>query len=229
MRCIMANKYFIDSNENYQQRQVCMMKKNYYYVVRAFSAIIGSLNNTNSLVGGDYRPALLAGKLPKTDDVSDVNTNNLGEKLKFLTIALSDKRHPENVNTFKESAIYKIILTHLFSGCITDVDQQWDNFVLKNSQDSPFKDKNALTAALICQRDSTNSPIGLDFSKLIDTLVQTDKNGNYFLSNDIDINDEIALTEAVKMYLTMLKSNKRFTENYQNPKLGAFSDEDELF
>ena len=93
----MIKDYYINGNGGFRST-LPLIKKNNFYVIKAlnqlwYSAKRGKPNE----IGGPYRPALLHGELPKSDKVTGFNTNRLAEKLKFLTIQLSDKRHPENI------------------------------------------------------------------------------------------------------------------------------------
>lgn len=220
------NKYYIEDNAGLTGEKLANMKKNNYYLYRAFTNLYKSVEDKNPKIGGPFRPALLAGELQRSDAQTGFNTNNLAAKLKYLTIQLSD---PANVAKFKKSFLYQNILEPMSCGTQAEVDDQWLNFKHTNNYDPVFKNKSSLDAALICQRDDQNAPFGLDFSKLIDTFVQTDKYGNYYLEDKYTIEDEIAGDEAMHRQLKSLKSNARFKESYANPKATSneLDDEDE--
>ena len=209
------NKYYIKDNAGLTGEKLANMKKNNYYVYRALTNIYKSVEDNNPKIGGPFRSALLAGELQRSDTQTGFNTNNLGAKLKYLVASLND---PASVAKFKKSFLYQNILEPMSCGTQAEVDDQWLNFKHTNGYDPAFKNKSSLDAALICQRDDMTAPFGLDFSKLIDTFVQTDRNGNYYLEDKYTIEEEIAGDEAMHAQLKSLKSNERFKASYLNPK-----------
>ena len=224
----MKNPYFIEDNGGLSQSQVSMMKKNNFYLYRALSHLYRTVNsnNSNTKIGGPYRTALISGELPKNDNVTGIDTNNLAAKLKFLVLALSDNNHPEYKEAFKNSFLYSNILETLCYGYTTDSDLAWKYYTQTDDVEDSFKNKSSYDAALVCQRDDPKSPLGLDFSKLIDSFVKTDKNGNFYLENDYNVDEELAMTDAVKTQLETLKNNSRFCDNYNNANINKDTSDD---
>ncbi len=226
------NPYFIDGNGGLSKEQLANMKLNNFYLYKALNQILKSVRTNDAKIGGPLRASLLTGELKKSDALTGVDTNRLGEKLKFLVIELSDKNHPEKLEAFKKSYLYNTVIEPLSSGYILDEDRKWSNYKHTSNYEQAFKNKNALDAALTCQREDEKAPLGLDFSKIIDSFVKTDEKGNFYLEDSYTIEEEIAMGEAVNEQLKTFKNNSRFKANYSNPKAASseneFEDEDEL-
>ncbi len=221
------NPYYRESNKGLSQTQISNIKKNNFYLYRALNHLVASIEKGKEELGGNYRGLLLSGELPKNDKLTGVSSNRLAEKLKYLVIAISDKNHPENLEKFKNSYFYKNVLLPINLGYTADVDAGWNNFQKSNNVETAFKNKSAYDAALICQRDDLNAPIGFDFSKAIDSIVKTDKDGTFYLDSTTLIEDEVSISEAVNAQLDNLQGNKRFSENYNNPMISYDDLEDE--
>lgn len=227
----MKNKYFIDGNGGLQGEQLANMKLNNYYLFRALSHLCKTAIDEKSTdkIGGPFRAALLSGELQRSDSQTGMDTNDLAGKLKFLVVALSDKSHPENIEKFKKSFLCQSVLKPLMRGdSIDDPANEWKNFKHTSNYDAKFKNKKAIDAAIICKRDDATAPLGIDFSKVIDSFVKTDKNGNYYLDDNYAIDDEIAMTDAVNKELKSLKNNKRFKDSYANPNQSSLEDENDI-
>lgn len=217
------NKFYIEDNAGLTGEKLIGMKQNNYYLYRALTNLYKTVKEGNPKIGGVFRPALLSGELQKSDAQTGFNTNHLAEKLKFLVMSLQE---PANLATFKKSFLYLNVLKPMSCGSVNlEPDEQWFNFKHVKNFDDVFKNKSALDAALLCQRDDKSVPLGLDFSKLIDTFVQTDKYGNYYLEDKASTEDEMAGYAAMKEYLQVMKKNPRFRKNYENEKENENDDE----
>lgn len=209
----MKNKYYIDGNAELYGEKLINMKKNCYYLYRAFTNLYKSAKD-NSPIGGPFRPALLTGELQREDRLTGFNTNRLGLKLKFLTVSLSDSA---NLKMFKNSLLYNTVLESMSCGTLVDIDEQWLNYRHTNNCEPALETKTSLDGALICQRDDLNAPLGLDFSKLIDLFVQTDGYGNYYPEDKYSFEEEELVVQAISAQLKTMKEHKRFQANYFNP------------
>ena len=129
---------------------------------------------------------------------------------------LSDKRHPENIVNFRNSFLYNSILCPLFDGYTADKDQAWNNYKFNENGEQALKNKTPVEAAIYCLCEDYNSPLGLNWAVLIDTFVKTDKNGNFYLEDDVSIDEEMKINKAMQQQLKDLRSNKRFTASFTN-------------
>ncbi|MCI8555407.1 MAG: hypothetical protein HFI85_02410 [Clostridia bacterium] len=209
------NPYFIDGNLGLNDKQVALAKQNNYYLFKALNQIYKTARDNDAKIGGALRAALLGGELKNSDSATGVDTNGLGGKLKFLTISLSD---PKKLEQFKNSFFYNNILKALAAGAILDDNKTWPNYKHTSNYEQTFKNKSSVEAAIVCQREDLKAPLGLDYSKLIDSIVKTDENGNYYLEDSYTVEEEIAMDEAISTQIKSLKNNERFKRNYYNPK-----------
>lgn len=211
----MENKFFIDGNKNLTKKQLIRAKANSFYLFNAFAAMRTSIREGKKRIGGELRFALLSGKLQFDDNVTGIDTNKLAEKIKFLTMSISDQKHPENLKKFKDSFFYSVFLKRLLTGKDFDNNlKNWPKF--KNiSTDEKYKDKTAIAFSFDLVQEDLNLPLGLDFSKIIDTIVQTDKDGNYYLEDTCSAEDEIAISEALNYQLSLLQNHPKFKENFE--------------
>lgn len=210
------NKYYIADNAGLRGIQLINMKKNNYYLYRAFVGIYKSVVDKNPKIGGFYRPQILAGELLRTDEETGFNTDNLALKLRFLVVSL---REEINVRKFRYSFLALRAIEPMYYGTLDNPKDQW--YYYKPTADClpAFKDKSSFVAALLCQRNDDNAPLGLNFSKLIDTLVQTDGNGNYYIDGTSDPMDYINMGKAVAAQLAAMKSHPKFKSSFYNPEL----------
>lgn len=92
MEDIKNNPYYIDNNYPITEHQKQLLKENNIYILTALSSIIKNKGETSS-VRPAYKKKILSGKLYNPDNVLGLNTNNLGEKLKALFIALDKEEN----------------------------------------------------------------------------------------------------------------------------------------
>lgn len=213
------NDSFLNDNTGTKARN---MKRNNVFILNALNSIKYSNPNDKNLgLNATQLAILLSGRLPK--QVEGCKTKELGEKLKFLVLALGDKEHPENREIFNNSFLSNTLLSTLFSGGdLCDERNNWSNYkIIPDCKDEEIKNKNSLTAAFRIYRDDPNTPIGLNLVKIIDSLVTKDTSGNYKLEENLDIKEKAEMLEAINMQIDALKSNKRFTDNFKNPLLPA--------
>ena len=215
------NEYYINGNGGFKST-LPHIHKNNYYVIKALNHLaFSSRDGKYDEIGGAFRTPLLSGQLPKSDKITGFNTNRLAEKLQFLVLQLSDRRHPENLVKFRNSFFYTSVLAPLFNGFVIDEDQAWENYQLNKNCEDALRGKNPIEGAFLCKYENYSSPIGLDFSKLIDTIVKTDKNGRFFLDDNVSTEDQLKITNAIQLQLDEFKENARFASNFKNPLLEA--------
>ena len=212
----MKNKYYIDDKGSLTDEQVRMVKRNYIHVAKALNRLyFAALRNNLDNLDNTYKPFLLSGNLDFGDNETGLDTNDLAIKLRFLTISLSE--NPKNVEKFRNSLLYNGILTPLYAGDVGNPNKQWINYKNTMMDNRLINNNNPFIGALICNKLEPNAPIGLDYSKIIDSFVKVDEYGKYYLSDKNNIQDEVEMLEAVKQYLKDLKSNEIFRKNYKNP------------
>lgn len=233
------NRYYSSDNKDFvsiegqkpTDERMKMIKKNNQFILTVFSNMISSNDFMNTALLKKYEATILAGDLPKTDKVTGYNTNKLGEKLKFLVMAAADKSHPENMENFKNSFFVQSLLIPIYHGGFMvnneDSDERWTLYD-KTGVDKSFKNVSPLNGAFKCYVNDPNTPVGLDLSTLIDAIVKEDEKGNYQLVTDInDINVKNDMVSSVKEFIDLLKSNKRFKDNYKNPKIIEMEEDEE--
>ena len=217
------NKDFV-SIENLEPtpERMARIKANNKFIITLLSQIYQSktpadLKNTHT-----YRnniSTILSGELPNADNVTGFNSKKLGEKLKFLVLAFCDSSHPENINKIRFSAFMKEIMFPLFLGDF-NTEKAEDKWTLYQNygNDEKLKKFTSLNGALKCYIEDPKTPVGMNFVALIDSFI-IEKNGTFEFAdiNDIKMKEDMVL--ATKEFISLLKSNKRFKENYKNPNV----------
>lgn len=222
MEDIKNNPYYIDNNYPITEHQKQLLKENNIYILTALSSIIKNKGETSS-VRPAYKKKILSGKLYNPDNVLGLNTNNLGEKLKALFIAL-DKE--ENKKKFCNSYFNIAISTITSGNNIENYDADWLNYSQATTCAQELKGKTPLQAALACYKEDPKMPVGLNMMTVIDTIIQKNKYGQYEIQ-DITAAQGDLLYKASCKQVEDLKSNKKFKESFRNEKLEKDLDETE--
>lgn len=219
---IKNNPYYIDNNFALSDRQKELLKENNIYIFTVLSSIVKNKGLTNSIRPA-FKKKILSGKLYNSDNVLGLNTNNLGEKLKALFIAL-DKE--ENRKKFCDSYFNIAISTITSGNNIENSDADWLNYSETPICSQELKGKSPLKAALVCYKDDNNVAVGLNMMKAIDTIIKKNKYGEYEI---IDTNAEQGdlLYEASCKLVSDLKSHEKFKEGFENVKLERDYDDTE--
>lgn len=207
-----------------------MIKLNNNYVFSIFLNIMTKEDFTNSPAMKKYMSTIFSGNLVRTDKVTGYDSKNLGKKIRFLVSHLSDKKHPENLEKFKKSFFYQSILVPFFYGGYSlgdDNNERWELYE-RIGTDPAFKGSSALNAATKCYLSDPTLPVGLDMSALIDGIIKTNEKGEYELVEDIeDLKVKENMIASVQEFINLLKSSKKFKENYNNPNLFEIENEDD--
>lgn len=208
-------------NEAPKPERMKMIKLNNAFAFTIFSNIITKEDFVNEPLMRKYMPTILLGKLARNDNVTGHNTRKLGEKLKFLVEYCNGQ--PEHVEQFKRSFFAQAILKPFydggFSGGLDLTAERWELYE-KNTTDPVLKPLDALNGAIKCYLTDPEAPVGLDMSKLIDGLVETDENGEYkFVSDFKDLKVKEEMVKSMEMFINLLKGTKRFKANYHNPNI----------
>ncbi len=208
-------------------KQVKRVKSNNAYLFAILSNIVaynGDLTFAKSHIAG-YMNQATSGKLLFTDDQTNVNTNNLGSKLRFLLVELDS--NPESRKTFCSSSFY-LHLRSLFKGDCA-YKNVWGDYKLTDISDAPkyvSKDNSALSNAINIYANDPEAEIGIDMAKVIDTIVTTDQYGNYILKPNEDLKASAQLYDAVAEQTRILKSTEGFRKYYKAQQLHREDEEE---
>ena len=212
----MDNKFFISSNVGYTPQQVAFIKKDNYYLFRAFSHLVRTIKKGEE-VGGSYRPALFSGELPSDTSGVKIQSNRVAEKVKRLMLELTGKDGAKRQEFFLQSHFTIKVLESLFSGYIADSKAFWSNYKPVPGIEAELASKKAIEGAIFIKRYDPNAPIGFNWYNAIDTFATFDINGKFVLNGGAPPRwDELALAQAVQKELVLIKSNPRFKKNYHN-------------
>lgn len=204
-----TNMYFTTDASKYSDQQVKDLKENNIFIIHTLSYLINLDGDSNKL-HSDYKNAIMKRELPST-----ANINNCHAKLRFLIIALKNQ---ENREKFLKSGIVKYVMNPLLKGYTQNEADGWDNYVNKQeSTDIDVTKKSPYRAGLYCYRHSDrNFPIGLDFTKVIDTIVKVDENGRYYISDETDEKTKSELLGATQSQIDSIKGSQRFKNSFYN-------------
>lgn len=221
------NPFYISQEEcarrGYTQQQVKMLKENNQYWWRIVSKLILTKGDTR-IIKPAYRRQILSGELYNSDKKLGIDTNGLGEKLKALFIALDDKDNREKfLNSYFYTACYNMASGTANS---SDITEKWANFAPSANCEDCFKGREAIDSALTIYKGDVNSPIGIDISKFIDSIVKKDEDGRYNIVDTTAAEGE-KLCNAVNQHVKDLKASDRFKKNFVNKILHDPEDEND--
>ncbi len=153
------------------------------------------------------------------DSETGMNTHEFTDKLRFLAARLENDK-VACVDFLNLSACGKG-LSYLFSGYVyTESDKdfcdkycKWREYKQTENCEDRFKNRDPLTIALYLQKREDILPIGLDYAKMLDSVV-TGENNNYEIN--IHTNDARQIIAAVEQQIFDLKTNETFYKNFYN-------------
>ncbi|MBE7074328.1 MAG: hypothetical protein E7379_04500 [Clostridiales bacterium] len=204
------NRYYLDKEDckKLTIQQLRAYKYNNQFLISVFSLLNDSDGRNPEDALGFKLPCILENKLPKPDSETGIPSNNLGAKINFLiqTLKNSEADRQKFVNSFFYQAIEILRRGSL------DYTDGWDTYKISSKCPDLHKDKNPFTLAILSHSKTNELPIGLDFTKLIDSLIGTDKNGKYYIRTDFDKMSSNAreINLACEAYLKMIKTNPMF-------------------
>lgn len=222
-----TNKYFSTDNRHFisygeekpNPERMKAIKFNNMFVFTIFSKMhkLDGKFSEDALMN-KYMPTILSGNLARTDKTTGFNSKDLGEKIKFLV--KESIKNPEKLEKFKNSFFSQSVLKIFYDGCTggwNNEQEMWISY--KNKDLDPFvKDMDPLNAAMKYYLNDPTVPVGLDMTTLIDGLIKKDANGNYSIISDFnDIEKKEEMIEAIKSYVELIKSTKKFKDNFHNP------------
>ena len=206
------NPYLFDKNftRTLTKEQFVAIKENNKDLFTLFFFIVvddGDVARTKKLLPyAIYRFG--SGKLLHSDKETGINTNHLGEKVMFLLLQL--EKDPEARNTFNNS-FFASTLRRLYIGTnLNDDITNWNNYKIKDGLELPPNTNHTALIASFSFYTKEAPEIGLDLSKMIDTIIVTDEAGNYKLKPTTDIAAAFPMYEAVTEQTRLLKNTPSF-------------------
>lgn len=219
----MENKFYIADCGTLSDKKVEKFKQNNIFIINTLEYLM--LNNGDvSKLDKDYRDTIVNRNLPTV-----ANVNNCHAKLRFLVLALKNK---ENRKIFMESPIIKCLMQPLLAGYTTEEGKgdAWENYSNKANSTDEIANKSPFRGGLYVYRQSDRTfPIGLDFSKILDTIVKSDENGRYYISGEADEATKAELLQATQMQIDALKGSERFKNNFYHLDQIENEDDDENY
>lgn len=206
---------FIFENQNLTPAQLTRVRANNAYLYTVISSIVankGELTAAKRKIP-KYVNQAAAGKLSFPDSVTNVNTNHLGAKFRFLLTELDSS--PKAREEFCKSAFYTYFKELFIGSCANGI--EWDDFKRSNSKNVPsftVNESSALVNALNIYINEPGTAVGIDMSKAIDTIVKQAPNGQYKLQSTDDLKECGELYDAVVKQTKILQSTKGFKECY---------------
>ncbi len=222
------DEYYLDEKTpRYKELAFDFIQRNFFYAVKALNALVLTTQDIkfgghekHEEIGGEYREALLSGRLPVPDRATNFYSNRLAEKLRYMTTKFSEDS--ENIDKFKNSYFYRYVLVPLYAGYVYNKDEAWYNYRFKDDGNPELKRFNVFAAALYSKYrldDNRERPVGINFAKLIDTFVQIDDKDNFHLVNGMPDDDTLGKIDiAIQKQLTEWKTNKWFAASFENPR-----------
>ncbi len=213
------NKFYMADCGTLSDKKVEKFKQNNIFIINTLEYLMLSKGDVNKL-DSDYRDAIVNRTLPTV-----ANVNNCHAKLRFLVLALKNK---ENRKLFMNSPMVKCLMKPLLAGYTKAEDkaEAWENYSNRADSTDEIAKKSPFRGGLYVYRQSDRTfPIGLDFSTILDTIVKSDENGRYYLSNEVDEETKAQLLQATQMQIDALKGSERFQKNFY--ALDPIEDEDE--
>lgn len=217
-----TNAYFTTDDKrffNYGNRpnpaRLRAVKFNNMYVLTIISKLHVFDNKfTDDYFIKKYMATILSGNLLATDTATGFNSNDLGGKVKFLVRECSKE---EGIKKFRNSFFNLSLFKLLYDGNVRSWGNEgfWSNYENKKTDEKTI-DMNALNGALHYYLNDINTPVGLDLSRLFDAIVDKDKNGNYYIVENLDIEKQEEMINAVEMFIQLLRANPKFKEHFSN-------------
>ncbi len=203
--------------ENLTPVQIMEIKNNNTYLLTILNNLFTGKGDT--ALAKERLPQLiiqaLSGELYYPDSETGFDSNDLGGKFKFLLLELD--KNPEARKIFNKSFFTKT-LRRLFAGDSWKKNTtNWDDYKMKSTATLPeyvSPEDSALVGAFnifVYNGDQ----LGLDMSKIIDTIVGKDQDGNYILKPSLDLADVGNLSAAVAEQTKIFKTEPVFTEIYE--------------
>lgn len=202
----MENRFYIDSDVHLSTNQIKMIKSNNRFVINVLTNVCN--NKGTKKLSSAVLQSVFAKKLIYSDVVTNYNTNKLAEKLLYL---VKQCETSENRDKIFDSYFMEIIYD--FALGKVEGNDDWSKFKHSDNCEPIFKNDHVLNIAMTIYSDDYNIPIGLNFSALIDTIVQTDENGKFSIEDTTNFTDKENMTESLIMFLQSIKNSERFKKN----------------
>ncbi len=203
----MTNKFYCETTTRYDKSiSITDIKETNNMIF----FVLNALSNKNGKITG-LNPKIVEAIKNKT---AFVDINGCGEKMRFLINALENA---ENRDIFMHSPLHSCVIDKYSYGYMTK-DQShefWENYKPLPECEILLAKQDPFVAATICEKENGRTPIGLDFSVVIDTLIKKRPDGTFYLTDKIDKETKALLLEATAKQIKKIKSNERFKENFK--------------
>lgn len=200
------------------QEQITYLKGNNIFLFSILSNIF--TGNGDPAMAKEKLPQhmmqVLTGELYYTDSETGFNTNDLGGKFKYLLLELD--KSPKAREIFTKSFFTKSLKKLFIGNAWKESKTSWADYKLKSNSQLPAyvsAQDNTLVGALNIYANNGNE-VGIDMSKVIDTIIGKDKDGNYVIKPTVDLGTINQLTEAVAEQTKILKTSQKFMDLYQD-------------
>ncbi len=204
--------------ENLSKNQILYIKNNNIIIYTLLSNIFakkGELSQAKAALPEHIMQAL-SGELRYTDSDTGYNTNDLGGKFKFLLLELDKNPKAREIfnNSYFTKSLKSLFIGNAWKGCKTS----WANYKMKDHVKLPeyvAPSDSAIVGALNIYLYN-GEEIGIDMSKVIDTIVGVDKDGKYCLNPVDDLETINYLSSAVTEQTRILKVSPIFNDLYKD-------------
>ena len=211
------NPYYLDRDDcrRLSVDQLRAAKYNNQFLMSVFTKLVASEGENAQESVGNFITCILDNKLPRSDFETGIPSYNLGAKLNFLVTTLQSK--PMERKKFQNSFFYQLISAFRRGTTTFDETEHWDNYIPTAACSENYKERGPFAIAMLCHSKDNSAPIGINFATLIDSLIGTDSTGRYYIKSDFDKLGSNAkeMNTACKTYLTTIKSNPAFRQNFK--------------
>lgn len=204
--------------ENLTKNQILYIKNNNIIIYTLLSNIFvkkGELSQAKAILPEHIMQAL-SGELRYTDSDTGYNTNDLGGKFKFLLLELD--KNPKAREIFNNSYFTKSLKSLFIGNAWKGSKTSWSKYKMKDDAKLPeyvAPTDSAIVGALNIYLYN-GEEIGIDMSKVIDTIIGVDKDGKYCLKPVDDLETINYLSSAVTEQTRILKTSPIFNDLYRD-------------
>ena len=219
-RCAIMQKtsrFYSTDNNKYNDKDLSYLKQTNVFIIYTLQMLIKGKGSTEILERAEAFYSKIKTKgfsaITKTKEM-----NNYIGKLRFLVLSLEN--NPKNAKIFMNSPLVKYLMEPIINGYTDEQEESaWDKFVELADSEDKIAQTSPLDACLTCYKKSDRTvPIGLDFTKILDTIVKVDANRQYYLDDKVDEGVAQELLKAAQLQLDLLKSNERFKNSFYIPE-----------
>lgn len=211
-----TNRFYMPTDTNkYSKTQITSYKNGNNFVMTILELLVNTKGNISQFKK-EFKKQYLA-ITQGTLETSVSNDKGSIDKLAQLVIAL--EKDPKNAETFLKSPLVTHFVLPLMNGSTElnadgSYENGWEQYAKNFDSKEKVKGFSMLNKGLTCYTDSPECEIGIDLSKVLDTLVKTDASGNHYLDNEsnVEVNEE--LTEIAQRQLDSMTGSSKFKRNF---------------